>query len=182
MDTPELLEALELHRPGLLRVLSRKLGCADTANDVLQMVSEQILRGKAADSVTNPVAYVYRAASNTANTLQRTTATRLAYENQATLRDSHSEIENPESYVSRDEAVKVIERALDELPLLTRKMFIAYRIHGMRQQDIAHSFGVSLSTVEKRIAKATLLCHRRLRESAAPFARTALLRRRQQRE
>ncbi len=152
-------------------MLSQRLGCPDAANDVFQMLSEHILSAKTADQVTHPVAYVYRAASNMASTFQRAAARRRAYEGAAIHQDIVSEIDSPEAFRSRDETYKVLERALDELPVLTRQMFIAFRVHGIRQKDIARKFGVSLSTVEKRIAKATLHCHRRLIQSVTPSER-----------
>ena len=166
----QLLLTLRSLRPRLLRVLSRKLGCEDAADDVYQMLSEQLLSSESSRQVKNPEAYLLRAASNTANSYHRAESTRQVYESQAGTADVVADDSAPDGSLQAEEALAVVECALNELPLLTKNMFLAFRLDGMAQRQIARKFGVSLSTVEKRIALATLHCHRRLRESCDPNA------------
>lgn len=159
------IEALEAHKPGLMRFLRRRLGCEDTARDVYQSLLERLIAAPLGGDIDNPKAYLYRAAANAAHSHRRADRTRSAYEAAATAHWEETDAHDPERTLLGRDALRVVEVALDELPLLTKRMFVAFRVNGEMQQDIAKRFGVSLSTVEKRIAKATAHCHRRLRES-----------------
>ncbi|MEM9233058.1 MAG: sigma-70 family RNA polymerase sigma factor, partial [Pseudomonadota bacterium] len=84
------------------------------------------------------------------------------YEKAATDQWDQAEQRDPERVLLGQDALRVAQAALDELPVLTKRMFILFRLHGLSQKAIAKRFGVSLSTVEKRIAKAAAHCHQRL--------------------
>ncbi len=171
MNSSLLVETLQAQEHGLLRFLSKRLGCRDAAQDVLQMVSEQLLSTQHTHLVENPKAYVYRAASNMAHSYDRAAQVRKDYEaRSATGTESLGEV-GPEGTVEAHELLNALEAALGELPVLTQRMFLAFRVEGRRQADIAAKYGVSLSTVEKRIAAATLHCHRRLQSGGFPTRR-----------
>ena len=160
-----LVETLYSHKPGLLRFLHQRLGCEEAAHDVFQNLSENLIAKPVGAEVENPKAYLYRAAANAAHSHQRFADTRSRYEAAAAGRVDETDVSNPERDLLGKDAIMVAQKALNELPLLTRRMFIAFRVNGETQCDIARRFGVSLSTVEKRIAKATTHCHRKLRDS-----------------
>lgn len=160
-----LIETLEAHKPGLLRFLQRRLGCEDAARDVYQGLSEHLVASPVHADVVTPRAYLYRAAANAAHSYRRAAKTRSSHEAAAAVRRGEADMRDPERVALGRDALRVVQRALDELPVLTKRMFIAFRVHGETQRDIARRFGVSLSTVEKRIAKATVHCHRRIQDS-----------------
>ncbi len=54
------------------------------------------------------------------------------------------------------ERVAELLEALDELGSRTRDIYLLFRLEGMRQKEIAALFGISASTVEKEVMKATL--------------------------
>lgn len=163
-DPDILMSALEAKRPDLVRFVSRRLGCEDAANDVVQSLSERIIATPVGGHIDNPEAYLFRAAANAAHSHARAARTRAGYEAAAAAERNEADGLDPERAVLGQEALMVVQKSLEELPVLTRRMFIAFRIHGEIQKDIAKRFGVSLSTVEKRLAKAAVHCHRRLRE------------------
>lgn len=158
-------DVLDANKSRILRMLRQKLGSEEAAQDVYQMVSEQLLRTDVVTELRNPEAYVYRAASNMAVSYHRAARARRHYEDRAALDASSEASIGPEHAVQAEEAVRVLEDALNELPILTKRMFLSSRLDGLRQQDVARKYRVSLSTVEKHIARASLHCHRRLRES-----------------
>lgn len=160
-----LIETLQAHKPGLLRFLRRRLGCEDAAQDVYQGLSERLITAPERADISTPKAYLYRAAANAAHSYNRATKTRFSYEAEAAAHHDDIEMRDPERMALGRDALQLTQHALDELPLLTKRMFIAFRVNGETQRDIAKRFGVSLSTVEKRIAKASIHCHRRLREA-----------------
>ncbi|MBX3621272.1 MAG: RNA polymerase sigma factor [Rhizobacter sp.] len=58
--------------------------------------------------------------------------------------------------LARERMVRLSE-CLAQLHPRTRAIFLAHRVEGLRYQDIARLHGLSVSAVEKHIAKATLL-------------------------
>jgi RNA polymerase sigma-70 factor (ECF subfamily) len=67
------------------------------------------------------------------------------------------ESRDPERVLAGQQALGAIQRALNSLPERTRVIFVLYRLEGMARKDIAESFGLSVSAVEKHIAKAMKL-------------------------
>ncbi len=159
-----LIDTLEAYRPDLIRFLRRRLGCVDAANDVVQSISERLIDTPVTMEIDNPRAYLFRAAANAAHSHTRAANARHAYEAAAAAGREQIDANDPERAFLGREALRIVQDALDDLPLLSRRMFIAFRVNGESQRDIAKRFCVSLSTVEKRLAKATAHCHRRLRE------------------
>lgn len=53
-----------------------------------------------------------------------------------------------------EQASEVLRRALAELPLRVRQVFLLHRIQGLRQEDIARRLGVNLRTVERDVSAA----------------------------
>ena len=160
-----LLDVLEMERPGILRFLRQRLGCSEAADDVFQTLSERIVSTSLSSAVTNPKAYLFRAAANVAHSYDRAAATRLHYEAAAAADAPAIDVRGPERILASRDALQTVKQALAELPPLTQRMFVAFRLRDMSQRDIAARYGVSLSTVEKHIAKAVKHCHQRLSES-----------------
>jgi len=61
-----------------------------------------------------------------------------------------------EAVVLAKERMARLSECLSRLSDKTREIFLAYRIDGLTYQQIAQQHGLSISTVEKHIAKATL--------------------------
>ncbi len=158
-----LLETLTLERPALEQFLTNRLGCSAAAEDIIQSLSERLIRGPVECELVNPRAYVFRAAANAAVDHVRASSKRLAYESEAAILEKTNPA-HPEREVLGLEALREVEVALQDLPALSRRMFLLHRVEGVPQKEIAARFGVSLSTVEKRIAKAAAHCHSRLVE------------------
>lgn len=170
-----LLRTLTLERSALEQFLTNRLGCSAAAEDVIQSLSERLVKGPVEREPLNPKAYVFRAAANAAIDHVRASRTRLAYESEAATLDTTVPA-HPERVVLGLEALLEVEAALLDLPALSRRMFLLYRVEGVPQKEIADRFGVSLSTVEKRIAKAAAHCHARLvkRGFTGPVAKNRL--------
>jgi RNA polymerase sigma-70 factor (ECF subfamily) len=60
----------------------------------------------------------------------------------------------PERILMSREVLARVLRALDLVPPRTRDIFLLFRLEGMRQREIAHLHGISVSAVEKHIVKA----------------------------
>ncbi len=72
--------------------------------------------------------------------------------------DPHS----PEEAALTDDQIRVVDRALDELPEKCRQMLFLSRVEGLTHAEIAAQMGVSKVLVEKYVARALLHCRARL--------------------
>ncbi|MEM6415654.1 MAG: sigma-70 family RNA polymerase sigma factor [Pseudomonadota bacterium] len=162
-----LLVALEENRAALTRFLMGRLGCAETAEDILQSLSERLLGTPATTEVRNKKAYLFRAAANAANSSTRLAQTRAFNEAAAANQFDQTDQIDPERTLVGRQMLATVEEAIAELPILTQRIFIAFKIKGETQQSIAQRFGVSLSTVEKRLASAVIHCQQRIEAQEA---------------
>lgn len=152
----------ELRQP-LLRFFMRRVGDPAEADDLTQEAFARLLRQPRSQAVADSRAFVFRIAIN----LLRDRARRLAVRNSVTLVDLGSapvneltaefvEDRHPERVLLAKEDVGRLVHVLGELDERTRDIFILFRLEKMKQRDIAALYGISRSTVEKIIMRATL--------------------------
>jgi RNA polymerase sigma-70 factor (ECF subfamily) len=60
----------------------------------------------------------------------------------------------PERVLLNRETLILVETALFELPARTREIFVLFRFEQISQREIAALYGVSVSAIEKHVAKA----------------------------
>ena len=106
--------------------------------------------------VVEPEAFLMRAALNLSLDAHRTARNRgeQLVVDEVVLVDSAP---GTEAIVLARERMVRLSECLGRLPPRTRDIFLAHRVEGLRYQDIARQHGLSVSAVEKHIAKATLL-------------------------
>lgn len=63
----------------------------------------------------------------------------------------------PEEYLQADQRLERMWRRLDALSPRTREIFFLHRLQGLSYAQIAASMGISVSAIEKHIARAALL-------------------------
>ena len=68
----------------------------------------------------------------------------------------------PERVLLGRDALSDALAALQELGVMTRSIFILFRLENMKQKDIAALYGIGQSTVEKHVMKAVLHLSRRV--------------------
>jgi RNA polymerase sigma factor (sigma-70 family) len=69
----------------------------------------------------------------------------------------------PDRIASGREDLRLLSEAIDHLPRRCREVFLLRRIHNLSPRDIAVQLGLSVSTVEKHLARALLLLTRAAR-------------------
>ncbi len=73
----------------------------------------------------------------------------------------------PERILLGRDAVRQVERLLDELPVKTKTIFLLYHAEVMPQLQIARMMQMPLSTIEKHMCRASVHLHRKLERAAA---------------
>ena len=117
------------------------------AEDLAHDTFVRVLESKSA-RVEQPRAYLHQTARNIAVDAYRRADRREALELQG-LDQSAPHSGDPEHFMHAVQLADSIERALAELPLNCRRIFIWQKIEGMTQQEIAERLGLSKNMVEK---------------------------------
>ena len=152
-------------RPALLAYFLRRVPnpaeAEDLAHDVfLRLAGVPLEQLRAAD------AYIFHVAANLLRDRARRWKVRNDY---ATTQLAAVDAQELELHAFDPERMEVARRSLAalvarlmELPERTREIFILYRVENIARRNIAQAYGLSLSTVEKEVARATayLMLHR----------------------
>jgi RNA polymerase sigma-70 factor (ECF subfamily) len=157
-------------RPPLLAFFERRMGDRIVAEDLTQEAFLRLFVAARRDEIQNVGALLFKIASNLLRDEYRKAAREPRFQavepRQDDARRSHRELvepRHPERLLIGRQRIDALVRALDELNERTRSIYILFRLEKMKQADIAAVFGVSKSTIEKEIAKASLHLAKRLR-------------------
>lgn len=152
-------------RPALLAYFLRRVSnpaeAEDLAHDVfLRLVDIPLEQLQSAD------AYVFQVAANLLRDRARRRKVRNDYAAAQIAAAEAEELEprafDPERIEAARRSLAALVARLRELPERTREIFILYRIENVARRTIAQAYGLSISTVEKEVARATayLMLHR----------------------
>ncbi|MEM7277951.1 MAG: sigma-70 family RNA polymerase sigma factor [Pseudomonadota bacterium] len=155
VDT-QVIEIIEDH--GMRRYVETILGAADRVDDVMQNVAERLLLNP--PHARNPRGLVMSAVRNAAIDERRAAKRRRQREQDYAF--AHDQPNSVEAHIDFEQIVEALDRALRELPLLTQALFYAHYVSGCPQHELSSEYGLHLSTIEKRLAKARSHCRRRL--------------------
>ncbi|QPJ64138.1 MAG: RNA polymerase sigma factor [Candidatus Nitrohelix vancouverensis] len=163
MQTQEKLHnAFKEYHDELLRHASFRMGTGDAGPDLVQDAFSKVLALPDLGHVKNIRAYLFRIVTNLSVDYLRNNKMRLRYlkfDDADNIADECSgELGAPEEYVVQQERVEKLIQALQSLPKDSRDMFILFKSKGWKQKQIARHYGVSLSTVEKKIKRAIKQC------------------------
>lgn len=152
---------VEQMRPALVKFFCRKCGTRELAEDLAQDVLLRVLGHATWESPEQARGYVFRSAINRWRDHRRMTLTHgLAVEwNEAAAAELNrpfvqNEETGPEHVLIVRQELHRVARALLKLDHRTRDVFLLIRLEQMKQAAVAEMLGVSLSTVEKELAKA----------------------------
>lgn len=154
---------LESLRAPLMRFFMRRLRDRAQAEDYTQECLARMVAVGEREDVDDPEAFVFRIALNLLIEEGRRRARRAQ---QPFLNADHHRISEatrefvedrtPERVLEGKQTVAAVIAALDELGSRTRDIYVLFRLEKMKQYEIAEQFGISVSTVEKEVMKATL--------------------------
>lgn len=146
------------HGPRYLALARRLSPNGEEAADLVQDVYLKVLATDGWQAIKDPRAYVLRMVRNLA--IQRMRRARVvsmeAVANMETITVSDDRPDAFEQASSRQRLRRVLD-ALQSLPPRCREIVELRRIQGLSSRDIAARQGLSLSTVEKRLARGMAL-------------------------
>lgn len=157
--TVSLADVLEAERPRFLRFLVARTRNPDLAEDLLQDARAKLFASGDDKTVGNPVPYIFQMLANLVEDNRRSEAARAQRgrdwgDRGEGLEPDRADHVTPEQKAfDRDMLAKTVE-ALEDLPERTRLIFLAYRVEGTSQKEIAADFDLSLSAVEKHLQRA----------------------------
>lgn len=142
----------------LRRFFLRQLRPAERgeADDLVQDVFVQLARRSEGADVRQTDAYAFVTATNLLRDRVRRRAVRHASSHEQFDETLHAEREDvtPERVLVGKQSIEKVQAALLTLPERTRTIFLLHRFERMRHPEIARRYGVSVSLVEKEIARA----------------------------
>jgi RNA polymerase sigma factor (sigma-70 family) len=145
-------------RPALLAYFLRRVRNPAEAEDLAHDVFLR-LAGVPLEQLRSADAYIFQIAANLLRDRARRWKVRNDY---AAAQLAAADTEEPELHPFDPERIEAARRSLAtlvarlmELPQRTREIFVLYRIENVTRHNIAQAYGLSISTVEKEVARAT---------------------------
>jgi RNA polymerase sigma factor (sigma-70 family) len=143
--------------------LTRRLGCVETAADLVQDTYIRLATRQESETHSNPRALVFRIAANLATdhtrhrrARERVDAGCLDFPGPA------SAVPQPDAMVLARQEHDLLKRAIAELPEKRRTVFLLRTSQELSYGQIADRLGISVSAVEKHMSKAVRHCRTRM--------------------
>lgn len=133
--------------------------------DLDDLVSESLARAYAADDwarISNGKHYLFRIARNILIDDARRNAV-VSFDYVADIESLQIDCSTESGLSARDE-LRHVQNAIDGLPPQCRRVFLRRRVHELSLGEIAEEMGLSVSTVEKHLAKAVMLLAKAMSE------------------
>lgn len=151
-------------RPQIQRFLQQRLRCRDTAADLLQDIYLRLmLLTPPPTSEVEARAWLFTVASNLSIDHLRGQRRRGDLLDQYLGEETDLSTE-PERTLQAQDQLQQIQSALTQLPDLCAEILYLSRIEGLSHAEIAKQLNISVSWVEKQLAKALLHCRQAVDE------------------
>jgi len=157
------IEEVLPHERQLLGMARRFCSDPDDARDLVQDVFARMLGTEGWSAITSPRAFMMRMLRNLA--VERMRRAKIVDFRQFVDADHLNlpdDAPDPHRIVEGHEALSDFREALDQLPERCRDVFVRRRIEEQAPREIAAELGLSLSTLEKRLARSIELITRAL--------------------
>ncbi|AXB79805.1 RNA polymerase sigma factor [Novosphingobium sp. P6W] len=146
------------HEQVLLAAAGRMCGNGEDARDLVHDVFARVLSTDGWQAISDHRGYILRMARNIF--IDRVRRSKIVeFRRILDIEDFDMPDDAPDQHrvIAGKQMVVELARALDTLPEHFRKVFIRRRIEGQSPSQMARELGVSLSTLEKRLARAVHL-------------------------
>jgi RNA polymerase sigma factor (sigma-70 family) len=158
-DKVAAIEALSRRfRVPLERFFEKRIGRQAEIDDLVQEVFLHLAGGGRIESVDRPEAYLFRTAANVLNDRWRRLTVRAAESHEPydeALHGNAQETPDPERALLGAQAIEQLVVALYELPERTRMVWALYHFEDLTHMEIGRRLGISVSTIEKHIGRAS---------------------------
>jgi len=147
------------NRTILLRFLIARTRDPALAEDLLQEIWIKINSGNHSGPIESPLSYLYKSCENAVRDAKRSAARKIARETgwaeQDIIQNSGGQDQlTPEKIAIERDRLRRALAELEKLPERTREIFIDFRINEKSQKEIAASYSISISAVEKHLQRA----------------------------
>jgi RNA polymerase sigma-70 factor (ECF subfamily) len=156
-------------RPALIQFFLRRCGNTDEAEDLVQDVLMRTLLQTAGMPLEEAKGYIFRAAVNRWNDRQRRLLSRgqaVEWNDAATY--TVREQDAPERLIGAQQELHRVLAAVQELNERTRDILLLIRMEHFKLTEVAEMLGISVSAVNKHLAKAVAHIDRRLGRGREP--------------
>jgi len=149
-------------RPALMAFFLRRIANHAEAEDLTQEVFARLVHLTPGE-LNHADAYIFQIAANLLRDRGRREKVREAYRFGVLASDGLGvEPIDPDRVLAGRQSLGQVAAALREVPERTRSIFILYRIEQMKKRDIAETYGISTSAVDKHLMKAMAHLWKRL--------------------
>lgn len=131
-----------------------KCGDMDQAEDLVQNAFVELWKRCADVMFKKAKSYIYKTCHNTFLNMLSHKKVVMKFEKTSNKNDMNSE--SPEYLMEMDEFHKKLEKAISELPVKEREVFLLSRIDKKTYREISEVIGITVKAVERRMSKALL--------------------------
>lgn len=153
----------------LLRFLTRRLKCRETAADLTHETYVRLQHSVQKTPPNNARALAYKIALNLAIDYQRKNTHRQRYtvdiDQSAWAEKASTHALQPEQTLISKQRAQALRDAMSELPVDCRTAFHLHSIEGLTYAQIAERLNISTSMVNRHLSRAMLHCRSRLQEN-----------------
>lgn len=142
----------------LVQRLTRRLGSPDLAREALHETWLRLERPGSLQPVSNPDAYLYRAALNAATNMRVAENRRLNPVEIDAILEIPDEAPGADRIAEGQAELKRLDRALARLPARSRKVIYAWLLEDISYDDLAMRHGVTVRTIHSDIRRAIEHC------------------------
>ncbi len=154
-------------RPVLMAYFLRRLRNHAEAEDMTQEVFLR-LAGHEGFEMQSPEAYIFQIAANLLHDRGRREKVRSEYRAGISLIEGRGvDPLDPLRIASDREALAILRKGIDEFPERTRTIFLLCRLENMDRKIVADAFGISMSTIDRELARALAFLTSRIRGEAS---------------
>jgi RNA polymerase sigma factor (sigma-70 family) len=147
----------------LLRSISGRLRCPETAQDIAQEAFSRLLASASRTTIQNPVGYLYRVAEQLVIDCRRSgdRGSRQAVED-SVWEALPLPAPGPEDIAHFRLSLRRLGEVVSTLPPACRRVFVLCKLNGHSHDEVAAMLGISRSAVEKHVMHAALELRREL--------------------
>lgn len=165
LSASDIADLMQKHRHELLRFLSRRISCAEAAQDIFQETFIRYAGYSDKSTVENPRAFIFRIAANLAVDHLRSRSRQPLQELQNPPEDgdeSEGLSLSVERTVISQQQLEQLIAALAELSPKCREVFILLKLKHCSYAEVEQRLGISQTMIFKYLTQALSHCRRRI--------------------